>query len=892
MGEVYRAHDSRLGRDVAIKILPREFADNPERLARFEREARVLASLNHPNIAAIYGLEETGPADALGHLRLPAIVMELVEGQTLATRLAAGATRRPSGSWSVDAAKGLTFRQCITVAHQLVDALDAAHERGIIHRDLKPANIIVTPDSVVKVLDFGLARAAVATNAPGSEHPTALTIDGTRPGVVMGTAAYMSPEQARGQEIDRRTDIWAFGCVLYEMFTARPAFERETITDTLAAIVDAEPEWARLPAETSPGVIALLKQCLEKEPKRRLRDIGDARPYLEQLPAADGKGAVLNSKRRRLAMFAGGLGLLAIVLAGAWSSFRANQVPDAWWSHSAIRFPVDPIGYPDPEQTPIALSSDGSQLAWVAARDGKATTLWIQALAGGSPREVPGTEGASGPFWSPDGVHIGFFTDTKLNTVDVRSGLVTTVAEQNSVVSGGTWGADGTIVYSARYAILRVPASGGTATPVAVLNPQFHENSLRYPHFLPDGRHFVYVARSGRPQESAAYVGSLDATPRRLFATATEVSYGAPGYLIYGRDNVLVARRFNAQTFELGSEVATIAPYRAGQTTGMDGNFAVAGGVLAYFQEPTLPPSELWWLDRSGRPLEQLVSPIPGPVGNFRISPDGTKVVVDVASTTSTGRSVWVLAGKDNAPERVTFEASDDWTPVWSYDGRSVFFLSYRNGVSDLFEKSLTSGEEKAVLLSDVQKTPLDSSPDGKHLAYGLNTREGSDILALPLPAGSPVQIAATKGRELVARFSPDSRFVAFLSDELGSFEIFVEPFPPTGRKWPITVDGGGPPKWSANGREIVFVRNNDGKLMSVPLKFEGDKPVPGKPVQLFEIDRSIVPLPTEMFDVVGNGDRFLVRRTGSRQRQPISVILNWPQLLETRTGAQARDSR
>jgi len=870
MGEVYRARDTRLGRDVALKVLPCDFAADPLRMARFEREAHVLASLNHPNIATIYGIvEEQG---------LFAITMELVDGSNLAEMIGAAVTRT---------GRGLPLDRSLAIAEQLAGALDVAHERGIVHRDLKPANLMVTRDGLLKVLDFGLAKVLEPTAAENATDSATLIGQRTELGLVIGTAAYMSPEQARGQGIDRRTDTWAFGCVLYEMLTGYPAFARQSIADTLAAVVDAEPEWARLPADTSPGVLALIKQCLEKEPKRRLRDVGDARPYLEHLPAARDNGAVMRSKSYTVAMVAGGFGLLAIALAGMWASFSVHERPEVWWAQSAIQFPVDPIGYPDPTQTPIALSSDGSQMAWVAAREGKSATLWIQTVAGGTAREITGTDGASGPFWSPDGLHVGFFTPTKLNTVDVRTGLVTTIAEQNAVVSGGTWGADGTIVYSARYEIRQVPAIGGTATTVARLDQQFHENSLRYPHFLPDGRHFIYVARSGRPQESAAYVGSLDGTSKRLFSTATEVSYGAPGYLVYGRDNVLVARRFDAETFELGTEVAAIAPYRAGQTTGMDGNFAVGGSVLAYFQDPTLPSSELWWVDRSGNSLQQLAS-LPGAITNFRIAPDGRTVVADVASTTSTGRSVWVLRGKDVAPERVTFDATDDWTPVWSHDGSSVFFLSYRNGVSDLFEWSLTSAKEKSILLSDVQKSPLDCSPDGKYLAYGLNTRGGFDIRALPLAGGPEIPIATSNARELMARFSPNGRFVAYLSDEMGPFEVFAEPFPPTGRKWQITIGGGGPPKWSANGPEILFLRN-DGQLMSVPVKVEDGKLSAGLPVRLFDIDRSLGSGPTEMFDVVGAGDRFLVRKSGGRRGQPIHVILNWPKLLDATKGRDTR---
>ncbi len=656
MGEIYRARDAKLGRDVALKLLPPEFAADAAWMSRFEQEARLLASLNHRNIATIYGIEAADGA--------PAIAMELVDGTDLAETIRS-AVRRTG--------RGLPVQQTLTVAAQLAHALDAAHERGIVHRDLKPANIMVTRDGDVKVLDFGLAKLVEsAAAAPRTAGPT-LTVVPTRPGIVVGTAAYMSPEQARGQTVDKRTDIWAFGCVVYELLTGHAAFGRQTLTDTLAAVIDADPDLTRLPSDAPWGLVALVRHCLEKDPKRRLRDIGDVRAYLDPQPGAAASVDVRKSKRRLFPIVVSGFGVLAIVIASLWWFSRSGGATTGWWSHSPIQFPVDPIGFPDSDQTPIALSPDGSQLAWAAAREGRPATLWIQSLAGGTPREVMGTEGASGPFWSPDGLLVGFFTATKLNTVDLKTGLATTVADLDAVVSGGSWGPNG-IVYSARYAMLRVPAGGGTAATVASLNPQFHENSLRYPHFLPDGRHFVYVARSGRPQESAAYVGSLDGTATRLFPTSTEVTYAAPGYLVYGRDNLLVARRFNAATLELGSDVQPIAPYRAGQTTGMDGNFAVAAGVLAYLKEPTLTATELWWLDRSGHPVEQLATAVPGVVGNFRIAPDGMKVAADFANTTSTGRSVWVLPAKEGGPERVTFEATDDWVPVWSPDGGSMLF--------------------------------------------------------------------------------------------------------------------------------------------------------------------------------------------------------------------------
>jgi Tol biopolymer transport system component len=869
MGEVYRARDTKLGREVAIKVLPAAFAADPERLARFEREARVLASLNHPHIAQIYGVEESGA--------LTALVLELVEGEPLSERLRKGA---------------LPVADALSLARQIAEALDAAHERGIVHRDLKPANIVVAHDGTVKVLDFGLAKAGETGGSAGVEGLThSPTMMGpTMAGVLLGTAPYMSPEQARGKTVDKRTDIWAFGCVLYEMLTGRRAFPGETSTDTIAAILEREPDWRALPASTPAHVARLLRRCLDKDPKSRLRDIGDV--SFELQPAVAGSDAVEHVPRsadttRRGRGFATGAAVGAAIAGLAALAFvgsRRNPDVPAWARESATfaveaaTVPGAPAGLPSPG---ISVSRDGRSIIWTAEGPAGRPGIWSYTVSSGETRMLPGTEGALNPFWSPDGRAIAFMAEAKLKIIDAASGAIRVIAAVPEVSAGGTWSTDGVIVYAARYALMQISAAGGTPKVVGGLNRTYHENSVRHPRFLPDQRHFLYVARSGRSEESGAYVGSLDGTSVRLFDTTSHVTYAPPGYLLYARDGALVARTFDARTFAVGAETLTVLNRVGANAGGMNGHYDVSpSGVLAYFRNSTAAKAVLRWFDRSGQPREALTEP--AAYSTFRLAPDDTRVAVDVESERVVGRDVWILNAAGSAPTRVTFGGTDDWQPFWSPDGRRVAFMTYRNGVSDLYVKTLTgTTPEEPLVTSDAQKTAGDFSPDGRSVAYWVeSTDTRGDVFVSSLDsAREPIAVARTSANERRPRFSPDSRFVAYDSDESGRSEVYVQPFPPTGGKWQVSVGGGNEVSWRRDGRELYYV-NPDGMLMAVPVTLAANAFSAGAAAPLFSVGRRGGTGGTSRYEPASDGRRFLVRQIVNPPPQPLMVTLNWPAVL------------
>ena len=857
MGEVYRAHDSRLGRDVAIKILPQAFVNDAERLSRFEREARMLASINHPNIAAIYGVEDIDGVRAL--------VLELVEGEDLTSRL------HPATKFRVD--------EVIAIAGQIADALDAAHERGIVHRDLKPGNIRVTADDVVKVLDFGIAKPAANGSSANLTHsPTTLgpTVEGT----LLGTAPYMSPEQARGKTVDKRTDIWAFGCVVYEMLTGKRAFSGETTSDVIAAILERSPDWSALPRETPPGVRALLERCLEKDPKRRLRDIADAAPYFDRTAtppaAAGGVPWILVVTAAVIFAMLGGLAT-AYVLRGTTSP--ANQSPGG-----AMTFSLPPIGTPA-----LAISADGSTLAWtVPSKDG--VRLVTRRLNQQNVTELPGTESAAFPFLAPDGHAIGFFSNGLLKKVDVASGAVQTVSRSAAVSLGGTWSIDDQILFSDRFGLHVVPASGGEPKLVVPLNKEFHENSLRHPQFLPDGRHFVYVARSGRPEESSAYLGSLDSPPKRLFATLGKVMFAPPNYLLFMKEQTLLAQRFDVGTATLSGEAVTLATDVFIQTTGLNAAYSVSdNGVLVYAASRPIPLGTLHWFDRSGRDLGAFEQP--RPFAQYRLSPDGRRVAAALNDDAHGSRSIWILE-PGHPPTRLTFVETHDWEPAWSGDGRRIAFTSYRNGPLDLYIKDADGATaDKPLVLSNNQKDIGDLSPDGRYVVYR-EVRDqalGDIVVADTAEPNKTIEISGTpQSDEFTPRFSADGKWIAYVSFETGRGEVVVQPFPPTGAKWQVSVDGGDAPAWRGDGREMYFV-DRSGMLQAVTV---GPGPTPfasSHSTPLFQTRATPggavagVQFGT-LFDAARDGQRFLIAiPEPTPPVKPASVVLNWTALMKAR---------
>jgi Tol biopolymer transport system component len=862
MGEVYRAHDAKLGRDVAIKVLPAGFNSHSDRLLRLEREARLLASLNHPNIAAIYGVEERDG--------ILALVLELVEGESLADRL-----RRAGRS-------GLPLREALSLAVQICDALDAAHERGIVHRDLKPANVLIATGDVVKVLDFGLAKPGAVDTTAGtddeprrpaealSHSPTVMapTVDG----VLLGTAPYMSPEQARGRTVDKRTDIWAFGCVLYEMLTGRRAFNGDTMSDVIAAILEREPDLAALPPATPPHVCRLIARCLEKDAKRRVRDIADARFELERGAESTIETRAAASRWKWLVPAS----IAAVALAAA-AALRARDDLPPWAAEATVLSIEVTNGVLTPNGMP-AVSADGRHVAWVTIPADGRPKVWVQSLATGTGRALDGTEGATYPFWSPDGASIGFAAQGQLKRIDLASGSIKSIATVPDVPIGAAWNAQNVIVFSARYGLYAVDASGAAPRQVAALDRSHQENSLRFPRFLPDGRHFLYVARSGRPQQSAVYVGSLDGKSQRLFPTTSSVAYASPGYLLYPRDGALVAQSFDTATFAVSSDTTTIVERVGLNAGGMAGNFDVSDkGVVVFLRTNPAAQATLIWTDRSGKELGALGAP--DAYANFRISPDGSRVVFDRAGDAG-ARSVWVSDADGASVSRLTFAGSDEWVPAWSPDGQRVAFLSYRNGPGDIYVKSIATAQpDEPLLMSEDQKSPGDWSPDGKFLAYAADRAETrQDVWVVPVGSkGAPIPITRTAASESRPRFSPDGRWIAYESDETGRLEIYVQPFPPTGGKWQVSTQGGSDPAW--RGRELFFM-DGERNLIAVPVAATATTFSAGRPSTLFKLPPSGIGAQLA-FDASPDGQKFLVRSRVDPPRQPVMVMLNWPARLK-----------
>jgi len=669
------------------------------------------------------------------------------------------------------------------------------------------------------------------------------------------------------------------------MLTGRLAFAGETTSDTIAAILERTPEWNALPPVTPPAVRHLLQRCLDKDPKRRLRDIADAHADLDG--RAGPPAETLRARRSPILWTVAAGTLLASAALATWiitGTRGAASLPQ--WAAEPATFSIEttatPTSSPSALADPgVAVSRDGRFVAWVASTSEGRPTIWTYTVSTGERRELAGTEGASNPFWSPDGRSIGFSAKTALKIIDLASGSMRSIVDLPEVTQGATWGAQNIIVFSARYALYQIPASGGTPTVVAELDRSRQDNSLRYPKFLPDGRHFLYVARSGRSQQSGAYVGSLDAKPIRLIATTSHVEYAPPGYLLYAEDGALVARTFDVRTFSVGAEPVIVANAIGANAGGMNGNFNVSGnGVLAYFKSGIVTNAVLRWFDRAGRPLDAITEPAQYTV--FRIAPDGVHVVVGLSTENVVGRDGWVLNPGGAAPTRVTFGGSDDWQPLWSPDGQKVAFMTYRNGVGDIFVKTLAgAAPEQPLLVSDEQKIPGDWSTDGKYFAYWTDRPDTlGDIWVVPLEGTRlPIPIARTKFNEKRPRFSPDGRFVAYEADATGVSEVYVQPFPPTGGRWQVSVEGGVEVTWRGDGRELFYV-NTGGMLIGVPVTLSSKGFSTGAPKPLFSLgSRNQVAIGA--YDVVRDGSRFLVRTVVDPQPQPITVVLNWPARLK-----------
>jgi serine/threonine protein kinase len=853
MGEVYRARDLRLKREVALKMLPDSVASDPERLARFQREAEVLASLNHPNIAAIYGFEDSDGVRAL--------VMELVEGETLADRIA-------SGAMPVD--------EALPIARQIAEALEAAHDQGIIHRDLKPANIKLRPDGAVKVLDFGLAKlteaggAGQASGTGGDAVSVSPTITSpalmTGVGVLLGTAPYMSPEQAKGRPADKRSDIWAFGCILYEMLTSKRAFEGEDVADTLANVLKAQPDWNAIPASTSASAVRLLRRCLVKDPSDRLRDIGDARFDIREALTSDNSVMPPALTNRERFVWAAAV---VVVLAAA-AAFSWTRGPSVVGREMRLEITTPPTSDP----ISLALSPDGQKLAFVGTVNGR-SQLWLRSLDSTSIRPLDRTAGASFPFWSPDSRSIGFFADGRLKRLDLDGGLVQelTVAPEGR---GGSWNVDDTIIFTPNSGgpIFRVPATGGD--PVAVTRIQEGSEVLnhRSPQFLPDGRHFLYFVLGG----DGAFAGQLDGTEtKRILPNVDAGAIYASGHLFFSRQRALFAQRFDPVRLEVSGSPFPVAQQVAGGPN-MAALSASLAGTIAFRTGAPGGRRQIAWVDRSGKEI--------GKVGDsgFMLDPslsrDGRYVAL--RRQVEAANSIWLLGSTDGAFRQFTSGqvGGGGSFPLWSPDGsRIVFSANQGSRVNDLFVKPVTGAGREELLLETPQiKAAMDWSADGKFVLYRtVSSKTGNDLFALAMDEHKAFAVSQTDFDERDGQFSPDGRWVAFVSNESGRPEVYVQPFPGPGRKQSISSNGGGQPRWRRDGKELFYLAL-DGRMMAVAIDIAGRQVVGSAPVALFaaNVGAAVQTNNRQQYEVSADGQRFLLNTLVEEAAAPITLILNW----------------
>jgi Tol biopolymer transport system component len=847
MGEVYRSRDTKLKREVAIKVLPAEFSRDLERLRRFRREAEVLASLNHPHIAQIYGLEEAGDTCCL--------VLELVEGENLNDRLAHGAM-------PVDEALGM--------ARQIAEALEAAHSRDVVHRDLKPANIKVTPDGRVKVLDFGLAKATDAGRGQPdlSQSPTMTSPAMTQAGLILGTAAYMSPEQAKGRAADARSDIWAFGCVLYEMLAGKPAFDGDTVVETLSAILKSEPDWRALPQTTPPTVLSLLKRCLQKDRNRRMRDIADARFQIEEAatepvnPLASGAP---RAGRERLLWSA-----LTLVLASALAALAITYARSAPANGPEMRLEIGTP--PGASLYEFALSPDGRKLVYLATVEGK-SQLWLRSLDSETARPLVGTgDFAARPFWSPDSRSVGFFAGGQLKWIDIADGLVQTLADA-PLNTGGAWG-EGTILFaqSSVEPLYRVAANGG-GKAVPATEVKAPHLGHRFPHFLPDGRRFLFFA-FGPLESQGIYVGSLDSmeTSRLLDAESAPV-FAPPDFVLFARQGAVVAQRVNMTTLQtIGDPVPVARQVATPQgTVASVALSASTTGPVAY--RPDAGERQLQWVDRSGRQIGVIGGSDPAQPSEVRLSPDGGTVAMH--RMVSGNLDVWLQETARDARRRFTTDPAREYGIVWSPDSSRIIFGSTRKkGVVDLYERSVSgAGAETILLESPESKNLYDWSSDGRWIVFATQSpKTARDLWALAMDGEknekTPIAVAQTMSEEREARFSRDGRWIAYESNESGRFEIYAQPFPGQGGKSQISTGGGTFPRWHRDGRSLFYL-DQANRVMTVSVTPNGPKVEAGTPVALFPLPQGAA------FEVSPDGQRFLINEI-TKEPSPITILLNW----------------
>ena len=869
MGHVYRAKDTKLGRSVALKVLPDPFARDPERRTRFQREAQILAVLNHPHIGAIHGFEDSGTVHAL--------VLELVEGPTLADRLAGGP---------------LSLDEAIAIARQIVDALDAAHDQGIVHRDLKPANVKVRADGTVKVLDFGLARlmqtdggaAGDAITSPTTVSPVTMTGAGT----ILGTAAYMSPEQAMGRPADARSDVWAFGCVLFEMLTGRRPFAGDSVAETLAAVLRAEPDWSALPSHTPDAIRRLLQRCLQKDRRRRLAAIADARMDLDDSPSPPER---LKASAGRTVGLIAGSAVVALVVVASVVLFRARDVPR---SVGALRFTIappdgawfgGPFGGGTGNAAQVAIAPDGQTIAFVAGANGQ-FQIWLRSLASLTAAPLIGTEGGAFPFWSPDGRAIGFFAADKLKVVQIAGGPPVVLSDV-TLGRGGTWNRDNVILFAGAVGgVRRVSSAGGTPTDVTTPTAG---GAHRWPHFLPDGRHFFYTAVTGAccpaPQPGVIRLGSLDSNEAPVtLLQAESLALYASGHLFFARDDTLMAQPFNAETRTLNGEAVRFADHVSWEGSRYVSASASETGTLVYGQGSVPTMLQMTWFDRSGSIVSRLGDP--GYYDSVSLSPDQQTVAVSLPS------GIWLFDVATGSRSQLTRNPRRDTSAVWSPDGKSLAIEAQRNGRVSLRRLSIDGSVDEALIDDGPNRssapgsiggylTPTSWSNDGRFIAFARRGASGSpDVWALPLFGDRKAfAVVDTPFAETSGVFSRDGHWIAYTTDESGASRVMVQPFPGPGRRYPVSPDSGHHPLWRADGKELFYISENpghSGMLMAVPIEMTSQLEV-GMPQPLFGIG---APGSSrgQNYAVTKDGRRFLTNERPPQKpsETPLTVVVNW----------------
>jgi eukaryotic-like serine/threonine-protein kinase len=867
MGEVYKARDTRLDRTVAIKVLPAAWTANPERRLRFEREAKAVSSLNHPNICALYDI---GQQDGIDYL-----VMEHLEGETLATRLVRGP---------------LAADQLWRCAIEIAGALDQAHRHGVVHRDLKPANVMLTK-SGAKLLDFGLAKMQEKSAVPAATALATRTQALTTEGTLVGTFQYMAPEQLEGKEADVRSDIFAFGAVLYEMATGRKAFDGKSQASVIASILAAEPPAiSALQPTTPPAIDHVVRTCLAKDPDERGQSMHDVLLELKWASGSISQTGVpapalprrVNRERLRWISAVAVLFLTALSLAAV---LLRRSAPEALPVRFSV-YPPEKVSFgPWTVAGPVLVSPDGRHLAFIGA-GANGNELWVRALDSFTPQLLPGTKGAYYPFWSPDSRYLAFFADGKLKKIPVTGGPPQTLCEAVDG-RGGAWAAgkssEGVIIFAPapQSGIFRVPAGGGEAVAITRIDTAHHEASHRFPEFLPDGRHFLFVVTQENMEDTAIFIGDTEApgdgrNVRKLIANSSRVSYAPPGYLLFIRENTLLAQPFDAARVAFAGEPSALAEHISGGGFRNTADFSVSRtGVLAWRNEAKDEARHLYWVDRHGKQLPDL--DFKGPYTIPMLSPDGKRV----AMTTNSGAlSVWLMDLARGAVSRFTFANGLQTMPVWSPDGSRIAFSSAVHAHNDLYWKDANGlGKEEPLLETSYTKWPTDWSRDGRFILYEeVDPKTKSDLWVLPLFGDhKPVVFLKTPFKEQQAVFSPDGHWIAYSSDESGRSEVYVQPFSwgasAAGSKWQISTGGGDLPAWRRDGKELFF-RAADQHLMAVAIA-SGPNFQAGTPQVLFELSGQ-ADFPFPIYCVRADGQQVLLSTPLGDARQPVNVCLNW----------------